>query len=104
MVGMGLVGRTLRVDSLANNGCTFGSMAGLAPSIGINPNLLSVYRSDTTYCQHKCIPAGCKEGFAYMKKNGLIFSNKGTGGIGRMASAPGRDYLMGRGNQQGVSH
>ncbi len=104
MVGMGLVGRTLRVDSLTNKGCTFGSMAGLAPSIGINPNLMSVYRSDTTYCKNKCIPVGCKEGFAYMKKNGLIFSNKGTGGIGKMAYAPGIRVLMGSGNQKGVSY
>ena len=61
MVGMGLVGRTLRVDSLTNKGCIFGSMAGLAPTVGLNPNLMNVYRSDTTYCTHKCIPPGIDE-------------------------------------------
>ena len=102
MVGMGNVGRVLRVDSLTNNGCIFGSMAGLAPSIGINPNLMNVYRSDTTYCTNKCIPTGCKEGFAYMKKHGLIFSNKTTGGIGKMSYAPGIRVLQGRGYQTGI--
>ena len=104
MVGSGLVGRTLRVDSLTNKGCIFGSMAGLAPTVGLNPNLMTVYRKDTNYCQHKCIPVGCKAGFAYMLAHGMIFNNKGTGGIGRMAYSPGRNVLMGAGHQKGVSY
>ena len=103
MVGSGLVGRTLRVDSLTNKGCIFGSMAGLAPTVGLNPNLMNVYRSDTTYCTHKCIPPGCKEGFAYMKKTGLIFSNKSTGGIGRAQIGAGYSRLKGGRYQTGVS-
>ena len=102
MVGSGLVGRTLRVDSLTNKGCIFGSMAGLAPTVGLNPNLLNTYRLNTNYCQWKCLPTGCKEGFAYMKKNGLIFSNKATGGIGRIASSPGIGILKGGGKQTGI--
>ena len=44
MGNMGNVGgkRTRRVDSLTNRGCIFGSMAGLAPTVGLNPNLLNV--------------------------------------------------------------
>ena len=104
MVGMGLVGRTLRVDSLTNKGCIFGSMAGLAPTVGLNPNLMTVYRKDTNYCQHKCIPVGCKAGFAYMLAHGMIFNNKATGGIGRTAWSPGINNLKGSGNQKGVSY
>ena len=99
MVGSGLVGRTLRVDSLSNRGCIFGSMAGLAPTVGLNPNLLNTYRLNTNYCQWKCLPVNCKDAFAYMKKNGLIFSNKATGGIGRTAWSPGIERLKGGGRQ-----
>jgi hypothetical protein len=102
MVGMGNVGRVLRVDSLTNNGCIFGSMAGLAPTVGLNPNLLNVYRKDTNYCQWKCLPTGCKDGFAYMKKHGLIFSNKATGGIGRSQWSPGINILKGGGKQTSI--
>lgn len=52
---------TSAINSLTNRGCIFGSMAGLAPTTGLNPNLLKTYRKNTNYCQNKCIPTGCKE-------------------------------------------
>jgi len=106
MGNMGNVGgkRTRRVDSLTNRGCIFGSMSGLVSRVGTNPNLNSVYRQDTSYCQWKCIPFGCKDGFEYMKKNGMIACNKGVGGIGRMQSSPGIGILFGGGCQKGWSY
>ncbi len=105
MVGMGNVGgkKTRSIDSLTNKSCIFGSMAGLAPTVGLNPNLMNVYRSNTAYCKHKCIPVGCKDGFAYMKSHGMIACNKGAGGIGRSHYSPGIGILMGGGCQKGVS-
>ena len=91
---------TSAINSLTNRGCIFGSMAGLAPTVGLNPNLQNTYRLNTNYCQWKCLPVGCKAGFDYMKSNGLLFSNKSSsGGIGRMHSSPGIGRLYGRGNQ-----
>ena len=104
MVGMGNVGRVLRVDSLTNNGCIFGSMAGLAPTVGLNPNLMNVYRRDTNYCQHKCLPFGCVDGFNYMKERGLIACNKSAGGVGRSQSSPGIGILFGGGCQNGPTY
>ena len=39
--------RVSAISSLTNKGCIFGSMAGLAPTIGLNPNLMNVYRANT---------------------------------------------------------
>lgn len=95
---------TSAINSLTNRGCIFGSIAGLAPTTGLNPNLSSTYRLNTNYCKHKCIPFGCREGFEYMKKNGLIACNKGAGGIGRSHVSPGIGMLFGGGCQKGWSY
>ena len=103
MVGMGITGgkkARLTASAMPNKGCIFGSMAGLAPTVGLNPNLQNTYRLNTNYCQWKCLPVGCRAGFEYMKSHGLLFSNKSSsGGIGRMHSTPGIGRLYGRGNQ-----
>lgn len=102
MVGMGITGgkrARLTASAMPNKGCIFGSMAGLAPTVGLNPNLQNTYRLNTNYCQWKCLPVNCKDAFAYMKKNGLIFSNKATGGVGRSAWSPGIERLKGGGKQ-----
>jgi hypothetical protein len=77
-------------------------MAGLAPTTGLNPNLLNVYRANTNYCQNKCIPTGCKAGLEYMQQNGLIACNKSAGGVGRSQSMPGIGRLFGGGCQKGI--
>lgn len=106
MGNMGNVGgkRTRRVDSLTNQGCIFGSMAGSVPLTGKNPNLISVIRLDTNYCKNKCIPFSCKDGFEYMKRNGMIACNKGAGGVGRSHWSPGIGILFGGGCQKGWSY
>lgn len=96
--------RVSAINSLTNRGCIFGSMAGLAPTTGLNPNLTSSYRLNTNYCQNKCIPFGCVDGFNYMKQNGLIACNKGSGGIGRSHWSPGIGILYGGGCQKGWSY
>jgi len=96
--------RVSAISSLTNKGCIFGSMAGLAPTTGLNPNLLNVYRANTNYCQNKCIPTGCKEGWEYMKMNDLISCNKSAGGIGRSQYSPGIRRLFGGGCQKGWSY
>ena len=93
---------TSSISSLTNRGCIFGSMAGLAPTTGLNPNLLNVYRANTNYCKNKCIPTGCSAGWEYMKMNGLIACNKSAGGIGRSQSMPGIGRLFGGGCQKGI--
>jgi hypothetical protein len=101
MVGMNVVGgkRARSSESLTNRGCIFGSMAGMPPTIGVPASIVGVYQRETNYCNF-CIPVGCKAGFAYMKANGLLFSNKsGSGGIGRMHSSPGINRLIGGGKQ-----
>lgn len=106
MVGMNVVGgkRARSSESLTNRGCIFGSMAGLAPTVGLNPNLLNTYRLNTNYCQHKCLPVGCVDGFNYMKARGLIACNKGAGGIGRSHWSPGIGVLFGGGCQKGPTY
>jgi hypothetical protein len=107
MVGTGVSGGKrvrLTASAMPNKGCIFGSMAGLAPTVGLNPNLLNVYRKDTNYCQHKCLPFGCKDGFEYMKQRGLIACNKSAGGVGRSQSSPGIGILFGGGCQKGWSY
>jgi hypothetical protein len=47
-------------------------------------------------------PISILESFAYMKKHGLIFSNKATGGIGRSQWSPGIGILKGGGKQTGI--
>ena len=94
--------RVSAISSLTNKGCIFGSMAGLAPTTGLNPNLLNVYRANTNYCKNKCIPTGCSAGWEYMKMNGLIACNKSAGGIGRSQSMPGIGRLFGGGCQKGI--
>ena len=96
--------RISAISSLTNRGSIFGSMAGLAPTVGLNPNLMNVYRANTNYCQNKCIPTGCKDGFEYMKQRGLIACNKGAGGIGRSQWSPGIGRLFGGGCQNGWSY
>jgi hypothetical protein len=96
--------RVSAINSLTNRGCIFGSMAGLAPTVGLNPNLLNTYRLNTNYCQNKCIPVGCVEGFNYMKQRGLIACNKGAGGIGRSYYSPGIGILFGGGCQKGPTY
>ena len=96
--------RVSAISSLTNRGCIFGSMAGLAPTVGLNPNLLNTYRANTNYCQNKCIPTGCSAGFTYMKQNGLIACNKSAGGVGRSQSMPGIGRLFGGGCQKGWSY
>ena len=96
--------RVSAISSLTNRGTIFGSMAGLAPTVGLNPNLLNTYRLNTNYCQNKCIPVGCKDGFEYMKQRGLIACNKGAGGIGRSYVSPGIGILFGGGCQKGWSY
>ena len=101
MVGMNVVGgkRARSSESLTNRGCIFGSMAGMPPTVGVPASIVGVYQRETNYCNF-CIPVGCKAGFAYMKANGLLFSNKsGSGGIGRMHSSPGINRLIGGGKQ-----
>ena len=101
MVGMTVVGgkRARSSESLTNRGCIFGSMAGMPPTVGVPASIVGVYQRETNYCNF-CIPVGCKAGFAYMKANGLLFSNKsGSGGIGRMHSSPGINRLIGGGKQ-----
>jgi hypothetical protein len=92
---------TSAISSLTNRGCIFGSMAGLAPTVGLNPNLLNVYRRDTNYCQNKCIPPGCKDGYEYMRQRGLIACNKSAGGVGRSQWSPGIGILFGGSCQTG---
>ena len=94
--------RVSAISSLTNKGCIFGSMAGLAPTTGLNPNLLNVYRANTNYCQNKCIPTGCNAGFTYMQQNGLIACNKSAGGVGRSQYSPGIRRLFGGGCQKGI--
>jgi hypothetical protein len=96
--------RVSAISSLTNKGCIFGSMAGLAPTIGLNPNLMNVYRANTNYCKHKCLPIGCVDGFNYMKQRGLIACNKSAGGIGRSQSMPGIGVLFGGGCQKGPTY
>ena len=96
--------RVSAINSLTNRGCIFGSMAGLAPTVGLNPNLLNTYRLNTNYCQNKCIPVGCVEGFNYMKQRGLIACNKGAGGIGRSYYSPGIGILFGGSCQKGPTY
>ena len=101
MVGMNVVGgkRARSSESLTNRGCIFGSMAGMPPTVGVPASIVGVYQRETNYCNF-CIPVGCKAGFAYMKANGLLFSNKsGSGGIGRLHSSPGINRLIGGGKQ-----
>ena len=93
---------TSSISSLTNKGCIFGSMAGLAPTTGLNPNLLNTYRANTNYCKNKCIPTGCNAGFTYMQQNGLIACNKSAGGVGRSQSMPGIGRLFGGGCQKGI--
>ena len=80
-IGMGVTGgKRVRstVGSMPNKGCIFGSMGD------------------------QCIPTGCKEGFAYLRNNGLITYNKGSGGIGRMQNRPGIARLFGNGYQSSI--
>ena len=105
VVGMGNVGgKSVRttVGSMPNKGCIFGSMGGLPSTIGILSINSAIYKKQTSYCNDKCIPTGCKEGFAYLQRKGLITYNKGAGGIGRMSHQPGIDRLFGNGYQRYV--
>jgi hypothetical protein len=107
MVGTGVSGGKrvrLTASAMPNKGCIFGSMAGLAPTVGLNPNLLNVYRKDTNYCQQKCLPFGCVDGWNYMKQNGLIACNKSAGGVGRAHWSPGIGVLFGGGCQKGPTY
>ena len=103
MVGMNVVGgkRARSSESLTNKGCIFGSMAGMPPTIGVPSSIVGVYQKETSYCNY-CIPAGCKDGFAYLKDKGLITYNKGSGGIGRMQNSPGIQRLFGNGYQRNI--
>ena len=94
--------RVSAISSLTNRGCIFGSMGGLPPTIGVLAINGAVYRRQTSYCNDQCIPTGCKEGFAYLRNNGLITYNKGSGGIGRMQNRPGIRRLFGNGYQTSV--
>jgi hypothetical protein len=100
MVGMvnGGGSRARRTDSLTNQGCQFGSMSGLAPRTGIQASFAAGARRRSNYCFNKCLPIGCKEGLDFLISRGLMFSNSGTGGIGRMQSRPGLRRLFGSGN------
>lgn len=105
MVGMGITGGKrvrLTASSMPNKGCIFGSMGGLPSTIGILSINSAVYKKQTSYCNGKCIPTGCKEGFEYLRNNGLITYNKGSGGIGRMQNRPGIKRLFGNGYQSGI--
>jgi hypothetical protein len=93
--------RVSAINSLTNKGCIFGSMAGMPPTIGVPSSIVGVYQRETSYCNY-CIPAGCKEGFEYLKAKGLITYNKGSGGIGRMQNSPGIKRLFGNGYQSRV--
>ena len=96
--------RVSAISSLTNRGAIFGSMAGLAPKVGLNPNLTSSYRLNTNFCKNKCIPFGPDAGFNYMKENGMIQCNKHSGGIGRVQSSPGINRLVGGGCQKGWTY
>ena len=100
VVGMANSGsrRARSVASLTNQGCQFGSMSGLAPRTGIQASFAAGARLRSNYCFNKCLPVGCKEGLEFLIKKGLMFSNSGTGGIGRMQSRPGLRRLFGSGN------
>ena len=105
MVGMGITGGKkvrLTASSMPNKGCIFGSMGGLPPTIGILATNAAIYRKQTSYCNDQCIPTGCREGFAYLRNNGLITFNKGSGGVGRMQNRPGIARLFGNGYQSSV--
>ena len=106
MTGMGVTGgRKVRstVGSMPNRGCIFGSMGGLPPTIGVLAINGAIYRNQTSYCNDQCIPVGCKEGFEYLKKNGLITYNKSSGGIGRIQTTwYGRKRAYGNGYQRYV--
>ena len=100
-MGVGVTGGKkvrLAVGSTPNKGCIFGSMAGMPPTIGVPASIVNIYQKETSYCNY-CIPSGCKDGFDYLKSKGLITSNKGVGGIGRMHYSPGIFRLYGNGRQ-----
>ena len=77
-IGMGVTGgKRVRstVGSMPNKGCIFGSMGGLPPTVGVLAINGAIYRNQTSYCNDQCIPVGCKEGFDYLRRNGLITFN-----------------------------
>ena len=85
--------RAKNVPSLANQTSIFGSMGGIAPTIGVPASVVAVYQRDGAWCN--CVPYGVADGYKYMAQRGLIQYNKGAGGIGRSHWSPGIGRLFG---------
>jgi len=85
--------RAKNVPSVANNTKIFGSMGGLAPTIGVPASIVAVYNREALLCN--CIPPGPNAGWNYMVSRGIMQFRKTQGGIGRSHWSPGIGNLYG---------
>lgn len=71
--------------SLSNRGCHFGSMPGIAPSVGRSTGVSIAYKQGglTCDCLGKIRFQSCAQQRQYLKDKNLIFNCKLTGGTGR---------------------
>lgn len=71
--------------SLSNRGCHFGSMPGIAPSVGRSTGVSIAYKQGglTCDCLGKIRFQSCAQQLQYLKDKNLIFNCKLTGGTGR---------------------
>jgi hypothetical protein len=71
--------------SMTNKGCHFGSMPGIAPSIGRGTATSIAYKSRGLSCDclGKIKFQSCAEQYQYLVDKNLIFNCKLTGGTGR---------------------
>jgi hypothetical protein len=77
--------RVSRRASLTNSGCHFGSMPGIAPSVGRTSSISLAYKQGGMKCDclGKIKFGSCAAQYAYLKEKNLLFNCKLTGGTGR---------------------
>jgi len=77
--------RVRQVASLTSSGCHFGSMPGIAPSIGRSSAIALAYKQAGMNCDclGKIRFQSCAQQYQYLKDKNLIFNCKLTGGTGR---------------------
>jgi hypothetical protein len=77
--------RVRQAASLTSKGCHFGSMPGIAPSVGRSSAIALAYKQAgmTCDCLGKIKYQTCGQQYQYLKDKNLIFNCKLTGGTGR---------------------